>query len=127
MRTTSYRLGLLVAAGTTVVLLFGIAALGIVGDGGPRDLLYVGALAVGIIGAVVARFRPGGMAVALGSTAVATVMAGAVAVVTEVASDGDASVLDLVGLTAMFAVAFALSGWLFRRAAADHQELGRAG
>ena len=114
--TTSYRLGALVALGTALVLLFGVAALGIVGDGGPWDLLYVGALAVGLVGAVVARFRAGGMAVALGATAAATVVAGAIALVVVLVGD-DASVLDLVGLTGMFAVLFAVSAWLFRRSA----------
>ena len=115
--TTSYRLGALVALGTAVVLLFGVAALGIVGDGGPWDLLYVGALAVGLVGAVVARFRAAGMALALGSTAAATVVAGVVALIVVLVRDVDASVLDLVGLTGMFAVLFAVSAWLFRRSA----------
>jgi hypothetical protein len=115
--TTSYRLGALVALGTALVLLFGVAALGIVGDGGPWDLLYLGALAVGLVGAVVARFRAGGMAVALGATAAATLVAGLVALVVVLVRDLDASVLDLVGLTGMFAVLFAVSAWLFRRSA----------
>ena len=115
--TTSYRLGALVALGTALVLLFGVAALGIVGDGGPWDLLYVGALAVGLVGAVVARFRAGGMAVALRATAAATVVAGAIARVVVLVGDDNASVLDLVGLTGMFAVLFAVSAWLFRRSA----------
>jgi len=115
--TTSYRLGALVALGTAFVLLFGVVALGIVGDGGPWDLLYVGALAVGLVGAVVARFRAAGMALALGATAGATVVAGVVALVVVLVRDLDASVLDLVGLTGMFAVLFAVSAWLFRRSA----------
>ena len=68
MRTARsyYRLGLAVALGTVLFLAFGIGALGIIGAGGPPDLLYVGAVAVGVVGAFLARFRSLGMARALG-------------------------------------------------------------
>ena len=47
-------------------------SLGIIGEtGDPADLMYGGVLAVGIIGAVIARFRPEGMARALLATALA--------------------------------------------------------
>ena len=42
-------------------LLLGIGALGIVGDG-DRDMLYLAAPVVALVGAVVARFRAHGMA-----------------------------------------------------------------
>ena len=70
---TLYRLALVVAVGTVLVLLYGIGALGIVGGGGPYDLLYVAAAVLGLVGALVARFQPRGMAVALAVAAVATV------------------------------------------------------
>ena len=46
------------------------AAAGLIGieDDDPANLLYVGVLAIGLIGAIVARFQPGGMARAMFAT-----------------------------------------------------------
>ena len=47
-------------------------AVGIIGsEDNPANLMYGGVLAVGVAGAVAARFRPGGMARALAATALA--------------------------------------------------------
>lgn len=112
---TRYVLAVLVWAGTLVVLLLGIGALGIVGDGGPPDLMYVGAAAVGLVGAALARFRPRGTALALTVTAGLTLVAGVVAVAAGLQDDGSA--VDVLALSAMFATLYAASAWLFRSAA----------
>jgi hypothetical protein len=47
-------------------------AVGVIGtEDDPANLMYVGVLAVGIIGAIIARFRPHGMARTLFATALA--------------------------------------------------------
>jgi hypothetical protein len=112
---TRYVLGLLVWAGTLLVMLFGIAALGIVGDGGPPDLMYVGAAVVGLAGAAMARFRPLGTALALLAAALLTLLAGVVAVAAGWQEGG--SVVDVLALSALFAGLYAASAWLLRSAA----------
>ena len=112
--TSRYVLALCVAAVTVLFLLFGIGALGIVGDG-DRDALYLAAPAVLLVVAVATRFRPGGMVLALGGAALATVVAGAVAVGLVVTDRESASLLDVVGLTGMYAALFAGAAWLFSR------------
>ena len=102
------------AVATVLFLLFGIGALGIVGDG-DRDMLYLAAPVVALVGAVVARFRAHGMAAALAAAAVTTLVAGAVAVVLVVRADETASLLDIAGLSSMYALLFGASAWLFRR------------
>ena len=109
-----YVLALGVSAATVLFLLFGIGALGIVGDG-DRDAIYLAAPAVLLVVAVVTRFRPGGMALALGGAALATVVAGAVAVGLVLADRETGSLLDVVGLTGMYATLFAVAAWLFTR------------
>jgi hypothetical protein len=48
------------------------AVAGIIGrDGDPANAMYFGALAVGLVGAVIARFRPRGMARAFFATPLA--------------------------------------------------------
>jgi hypothetical protein len=115
MRNRSYALGALVALGTSAVLVLGAGALGIIGDGGRRDLVYVAVLAVGLVGAALSRLRPEGLAMTLAAMALAQLLVTGIAFVAGLTDD--ASALDLLGLTAMFAGGFAVAGWLFHRAA----------
>lgn len=116
--TSRYVLALGVSALTVLFLLFGIGALGIVGDG-DRDAYYLAAPVVLAVVAVATRFRPGGMVLALGGAALATVVAGAVAVGLVVTDRETASLLDVVGLTGMYAALFAGAAWLFSRVRAS--------
>lgn len=112
---TRYVLAATMWAGTLLVLLFGVGALGIVGDGGPPDLMYLAAAVVGLVGAAAARFRPAGTARALAIAAGLTLVAGVVAVAAGWQEEG--SVVDVLALSAMFAGLYAASAWLFRSAA----------
>lgn len=116
-----YALGVVVGISNALVILFGTAALGIVGDGGAPDLLYVGAVVTAVLGALVARFRAAGMVVALGVAAVGVVIAGVAAFAGGLVDDGASG--DVVMLTAGFACGFGLSAWLFQRAADAGAEL----
>lgn len=117
-RTTAYRAAVAVAVGTALFLVWAMGALGIIGVEGDRaDLMYVGVLAVGISGAVVARLRPDGMARAMGVTAAATVLVGVIALVLGKHEAEYSSVLEILGLTGMFTALFAGSAWLFQQAA----------
>lgn len=114
---TSYRLAVAVALATVLFLVLGIGALGIIGDGGRSDRIYLAVLGVLVIGTAVARLKPHGMALALLATAFTQVLVAAVALLAGLHHAEDASVLDIVGLTVMYAGLFGLSAWLFRRAA----------
>ena len=92
-----------------------IGALGIIGDGGRDDRIYAAVLAVLAIGTVVARLRPHGMSLALLATALTQAVVTVVALVVGVPED--ASVVDILGINAMYVALFCLSAWLFRRAA----------
>ena len=109
-----YVLAIGVSLATTLFLLLGIGALGIVGDG-DRDGVYLAAPVVALLVALATRFRPRGMVVALVGAAVVTVVAGGVAVGWVLTDREAASILDVVMLTAMYAGLFALAAWLFRR------------
>ena len=112
--STRYLLALGVSLATVLFLLFGIGALGIVGDG-DRDALYLAAPAVGLLVAVVTRFRPAGMALALAAAALTTLVAGAVAVGLVASDRASASIADVVMLTVTYAALFGLGAWLFTR------------
>lgn len=115
--TTYYRLGIGVALGTVLFLAWGIGALGIIGDGGRPDRMYLGVFAVAAIGAVAARLRPRGMALALLATACAHAVIAVIALIAGYQDTEGASVLEILGLNGMYAALFGLSAWLFWRAA----------
>ena len=116
-RNANYRLGLALAVGTILFLVLGIGALGIIGAGGSNDRMFVAVLAVCLAGTVVARLQPRGMAMALAATAAAQVVVALVAIGRGLHTSPGASVIEILGLTAMYAALFAASAWFFWRAA----------
>jgi hypothetical protein len=126
--TIAYRVAVGIACATGFVLVFINAAAGIIGDG-PINLLYLGVLAVGFIGALIARFEPRGMALALFATAVAQMLVPVVALVIwqagwqDLLTDGSSphppfhpGIGPVFGLNAVFAMLWVVSALLFRRA-----------
>jgi hypothetical protein len=114
----AYRAAAAVALAAAFLLVWANAAVGIIGsEDNPANRMYPGVLAVGILGAAAARFRPRGLARAMVATAAAQA---AVAVVALLAGVGSAG-----GITAFFAALWLLSAWLFRRAARNEALRGR--
>lgn len=114
---TTYRFAVSVAIAAAFILVWLSLGVGIIGrDGDPANLMYFGVLAVGIIGAFIARFRPRGMARALFATALAQT---SVAVIALAARLGEpwSGPLELSILNGFFVALFAGSAWLFRRSA----------
>jgi hypothetical protein len=116
----AYRTAIAVAIGAALFLLWGMAALGVIGIEGDRaDLMYFGVLAMGVSGAIVARFQPDGMARAMFVTAAAIVVVGVVALLLGKQDAEYSSVVEILGLSAMYATLFAGSALLFRIAAKE--------
>ena len=68
----AYRAAVGVALAAALLLVWINLAVGIIGnEDNPANLMYIGVLAVGTIGAIIARFQPHGMARALFATALA--------------------------------------------------------
>ncbi|MGH9892767.1 MAG: hypothetical protein ACREA0_12410 [bacterium] len=123
---TTYRLAVGVALAAALILVWLSLGVGIIGrDGDPANLMYFGVLAVGIIGALIARFRPRGMARALIVTALAQT---SVAVIALIAGLGYpwSGPLELSALNGFFVALFVASAWLFQRAAHGRPERGAA-
>jgi hypothetical protein len=118
----AYRFGVGVALAAVLLLVWMNAAVGgILGDD-PANMMYFGVLLVGLIGAIIARLEPRGMARALFATAFAMVLVPAVALLigTPAFANGVAAVF---GLHACYAMLFVGSALLFRRAAREHDTL----
>jgi hypothetical protein len=116
-RDWAYRGAVAVALGTAFILLWGNAAVGFIGsEDNPANLMFFGVLAVAVLGALLARFRPRGMALALVATAVAQVTVAAIALVAGFGFTGP--------LTVFFTALWLTSAWLFRKAASRRTQPG---
>jgi hypothetical protein len=109
----AYRAGAAVAVASAFLLFLAAGAVGIVGsEDEPANLMFLGVIALGVAGAVLARFKARGMARAMAVTAGAQGLAGIVGILL---------VPDVTGFllgTGLFAALWLLSAWLFSRAAA---------
>ncbi len=119
----AHRFAVGVAVAAALLLVWINLAVGIIGnEGNPANLMYIGVLAVGIIGAVIASLEPRGMARVLFATAGAQMLVPVIALIIgppQVSSWGAAGVFGVFGLNGFFAALWVGSGLLFRRASAS--------
>ena len=115
-----YRAAVGVAVAATFILVWINLAVGIIGsEDNPANLMYGGVLAVAIIGAVIGRFQPVGMARALAATALAQALVGVIALTAGFGSTAPSFPEAIVFLTGFFAALWLISAWLFRKAARE--------
>ncbi|HEY9763780.1 MAG TPA: hypothetical protein V6D07_14705 [Trichocoleus sp.] len=116
MYNTPYRIAVGIALAAAFILGWLSLGVGIIGrDGDPANLMYFGVIAVGLIGALMARFRPRGMARALFATAVAQASVALLALLAGLGYPWSGP-LELLALNGFFIALFVGSAWLFRRA-----------
>jgi hypothetical protein len=121
---TAYRTAIGVALVAAFMLVWFSLGVGIIGaDGDPANLMYFGVLAVGIIGAFIARLQPLGMARALFAMAGAQALVAVIALVARLGLPWSGP-LELILLNGFFVALFAGSGWLFRKAAGERSPTG---
>jgi len=121
---TAYRAAVGVAVVAAFILIWINLAVGIIGfEDNPANLMYGGVLAVGIVGALIVRFNPQGMARALAATALAQALVGVIALIAGLGSTGGSNGANwpgaIVFLTGFFAALWLISAWLFRKAARE--------
>jgi hypothetical protein len=121
----AYRAAVGVALAAAFLLVWINLAVGIIGDSGdPANSMYVGVLAVGIIGAIVARFRPHEMARALFATALAQALVAVIALIFGLGSESPPGVLGILILNGFFVALFVGSALLFRYAGRERTPAG---
>jgi len=115
---TKYKFAVGIALVAAFFLFWVNGAVGIIGDeNNDANLMYWGVLAVGGIGAVIARFQPHGMARALFATALAQALVAVIALIGGLGSTGPIWPWDVLILTGFFAALWLVSALLFRHAA----------
>ncbi|HYI65225.1 MAG TPA: hypothetical protein VEW71_10105 [Allosphingosinicella sp.] len=114
----AYRLGAAISVVAAFLTIWVNGAVGMIGsEDNPYNLLFGGVLAIALIGAVVARFQPAGMALALLAAAVAQAALAAFGLTTDMRG----AVFSMA-----FAVPWLLAAALFRNAAQERVAAGSA-
>ncbi len=122
----AYRAGVGVALVAAFILVWVNGAVGIIGsENNDANLMYGGVLAVGIIGAIIARFQARGMARALFATAFIQALIAVIALVAGLGSPENGP-REIVGVNAFFVLLFVGSALLFQKAARGLPERGAA-
>lgn len=114
----AYRAAVGVGVATGLMLVWVNGAVGIIGDeGNPANLLYLGVLQIGVIGAAIGRFNSRGMARALFATAFAQALVPVVALLAwRPTLHEPPGMIGVFVLNGFFVVLFVISGSLFRQA-----------
>jgi hypothetical protein len=117
----AYRAAVGVALAAALLLVWINLAVGIIGsEDNPVNLLYFGVIAVGIIGATLARLRPRGMARAMFVTAFAQALVPVIAIIIGKlrfnSAEEPPGMWGVLALNAIFVLLFVASALLFRRA-----------
>ena len=108
----AYRAAMVVAVGTSFLIVWSNLAVGIIGDeDNPLNQMFFGVIFIPIVGAFLTRFRAKGMAMVMAVTAAAQLATAFVALAHE------HFVFIIVGV---FALGWLLSAWLFREAAREN-------
>ena len=113
----AYRAAVGLALGSALLLGWVNGAVGIIGsEDNPANLMYGGVLVVGAIGAIIARFKPEGMARVLFATALAQTLVAVIALVGRLGSPYSGP-LEIISVNGFFVALFVGSAVLFSKAA----------
>ena len=115
-RTEWLAVGLAIAA--VLLLVWVIGAVGVLGaSGDPADLMYIGVISIGVIGAAAVRLEPHGMSRVMAAMAIAQGVVAVVALLLGKHQAPHSSVGEILGLNGLFCALYLGSAWLFRKAA----------
>jgi len=113
----AYRVAIGFGLFTGLFLLWVNGAVGIIGtESNPVNLLYFGVIGVGIIGALLARFQPKGMAYTMLAMAVTQGLIAAIALIGGFYQTPPSSVIQILGVNGFFIILFTASALLFHYA-----------
>jgi len=121
---TTYKFAIGLGLASTLLLVWANLAVGLIGsENEPSNSIYLGVLVVGLIGAVLARFQPRGMAYTLFAMAATVVLIAVIALAYGMQHYNGSSVMEIINVNGFFAVLFTAAGLLFNRAARQRKKL----
>lgn len=121
-----HRAGMAAAAGGAFLLVWVNAAVGLIGsENNPANLLYLGVIAIALLGSILARFRPRGMALAMLAALAAHLAIGVAALVAGWGGPSSTPV-HVLGVTGVFAMPWLTAAALFHVASRTPSAAGMA-
>ena len=122
---TPYKAAVGLALMSAFLLFWVNGAVGIIGTAEDDiNMMYNGVLAIGLVSAIVARFRPDGMTGALFVTASAQALTAVIALIAGMHHHPGSSLLEILVLNGFFVLLFVGSALLFRQAARKESSVG---
>lgn len=114
---TMYRIAVGSALASGFVLVWVNLAVGLIGPANnPANLMYFAVIAVGIIGALIARFRPHGMSLTMLAMALAMLSIIIIVLLTSQHHLPSISITEILSVNSFFIILFGFSALLFRYA-----------
>ncbi|MCR4280015.1 MAG: hypothetical protein NUV82_01160 [Candidatus Komeilibacteria bacterium] len=112
----AYRAAIGAALGSTLLLIWVNLAVGLIGnEDNPANTLYLGVIAIGLLGAILSRLKPQGLAYTLYAMAIAQILVPVIAFF--IWQPGFSfGVVQTFGASGFFAILFFGAGLLFQRA-----------
>jgi hypothetical protein len=118
--TAAYRVAAGIACFTGLFLIWVNLAVGIIGDeNNSANMMFFGVLSIGIIGAILVRLEPKGMARVLCVMAGAQILIAVIALIGNLGSTSMNWPRDVLGVTGILVTLWLISAALFREAARD--------
>lgn len=103
------------AAGTTFLMIWANLAVGLIGAGSHAgNLMYIGVVAVVIIGTYFSRFTAKGMELTMFCAALSILLIAVIALLANMQSYPGSSIAEIISVNAFFALLYCISGLLFR-------------
>jgi hypothetical protein len=121
----AYRVAMGLAIGATFLMIWANLAVGLIGSG-PNlgNLLYIGVLAVLIIGIYLSRFKSPGLERAMFATALALIAVAIIALLANLHKNSASSITEIIGVNLFFATPYLVAGLLLRYMALQRQQPG---
>lgn len=119
----AYKAGVVVAFGTTLFMIWANLAVGLIASG-PNfaNLMYIGVVAISLIGTFVSGFKAGNMERTMYAAVFALVL---IAAISLIAIDwlGNTSIVEILAINGFFATGYIIAALLFRAAAKRQNEV----
>lgn len=121
-RGKMYKAASAIAIGTALFLIWANLAVGLIGsEDNQANILYMGVIAVGVIGSIISNLKPKGMSYTLYAAAAVQILVPFVAMIIFKPSMDTAEevngIMQVVGVTGFFSFLFVVSALLYRKAA----------
>lgn len=116
-----HRAAIALAIGSTFLLIWANLAVGLIGSGpNAANLMYIGIVAIVIIGTFLSRFTTSGMERVMFTAAIALVLFAVIQLLAKMNQYPGSSVTEIIAVNAFFAALFAAAGLLFRYITLKH-------